>query len=170
MYALIDLSNQMLEVNNQLYTGLALIFSPGTATSQQGERLEAVVKRADFLMYEAKQAYYARAAEQALCCRPGRPERAGKGVHSHVWLYGFPSPPMAPPSPAGNDTSVALLSRHGRPRAGYPDATKRRSARIELLGTRPGMTTANKRTLTSQSRRFRPLSARSGPHRRFPCP
>jgi hypothetical protein len=109
MYALIDLSNQMLEVNNQLYTGLALIFSPGTATSQQGERLEAVVKRADFLMYEAKQAYYARAAEQALCCHPRRPERAGKGVHSHVWLYGFPSPPMAPPSPAGNDTEARAM-------------------------------------------------------------
>ena len=63
MYALIDLSNQMLEVDNQLYTGLPLSFSPGAATSQQGERLEAAVKRADLLMYEAKRAYYARAAE-----------------------------------------------------------------------------------------------------------
>jgi PleD family two-component response regulator len=59
MYALIDLSNRMLEVNDQLYTGLALSFSPGAATSQPGERLEAVVKRADPLMYEAKRAYYA---------------------------------------------------------------------------------------------------------------
>jgi hypothetical protein len=63
MYALIDLSNQMLEVNNQLYTGLALSFSPGAATSQPAARLEAVVKRADLRMCEAKWAYYARAAE-----------------------------------------------------------------------------------------------------------
>jgi PleD family two-component response regulator len=59
MYALIDLSNRMLEVNDQLYTGLPLSFSMGAATSQPGERLEAVVKRADLLMYEAKRAYYA---------------------------------------------------------------------------------------------------------------
>jgi hypothetical protein len=102
MYALIDLSNQMLEVNNQLYTGLALIFSPGTATSQQGERLEAVVKRADFLMYEAKQAYYARAAEQALCCHPGRPERGSTHTCGSMdslllrWLRHL-RPAMTPP-------------------------------------------------------------------------
>ena len=53
MYALIDLLNQMLEVNNQLYTGLALSFSVGAATIQQGARLKAVVRRADLLMYEA---------------------------------------------------------------------------------------------------------------------
>jgi hypothetical protein len=46
-YALIDLSNRMLEVSNQLYTHLALSFSLGAATSQQGAGLEAVVKRAD---------------------------------------------------------------------------------------------------------------------------
>ena len=63
MHALIDLSNRMLEVNNQLYTGLPHSFSPGAATSQQGAGLEAVVKRADLLMYEAKRVYYARAAE-----------------------------------------------------------------------------------------------------------
>jgi diguanylate cyclase (GGDEF)-like protein len=49
----------LLEVNNQFYTGLPLSFSMGAATSQPGERLEAVVKRADLLMYEAKRAYYA---------------------------------------------------------------------------------------------------------------
>jgi hypothetical protein len=36
MYALIDLSNQMLEVNNQLYTGLALSFSPGCRDEPAG--------------------------------------------------------------------------------------------------------------------------------------
>ncbi|WP_262296457.1 sensor domain-containing diguanylate cyclase [Microvirga sesbaniae] len=53
----------MLEVNNQFYTGLPLSFAMGAATSQPGERLEAVVKRADLLMYQAKRAYYATAAE-----------------------------------------------------------------------------------------------------------
>lgn len=49
----------LLEVNNQFYTGLPLSFSMGMATSEPGERLEAVVKRADLLMYESKRAYYA---------------------------------------------------------------------------------------------------------------
>ncbi|WP_414473752.1 diguanylate cyclase domain-containing protein [Microvirga sp. M2] len=48
----------LLEVNNQFYTGLPLHFSMGLATSEQGERMEAVVKRADLRMYEAKRAYY----------------------------------------------------------------------------------------------------------------
>jgi diguanylate cyclase (GGDEF)-like protein len=48
----------LLEVNNQFYTGLPLSFAMGAATSQPGERLEAVVKRADLLMYEVKRAYY----------------------------------------------------------------------------------------------------------------
>ena len=52
----------LLEVNNQFYTGLPLSFAMGAATSQPGERLEAVVKRADLLMYEAKRAHYAAAA------------------------------------------------------------------------------------------------------------
>ncbi|NIX76482.1 sensor domain-containing diguanylate cyclase [Microvirga terricola] len=50
---------QLVEINNQFYSGLALSLSMGAATSQPGERLEAVVKRADMLMYEAKRAYYA---------------------------------------------------------------------------------------------------------------
>ncbi|WP_262032049.1 GGDEF domain-containing protein [Microvirga sp. Mcv34] len=54
-----DSIENLLEVNNQFYTGLPLRFAIGAATSQPGERLEAVVKRADLLMYEAKRAYYA---------------------------------------------------------------------------------------------------------------
>ncbi|PVE21326.1 histidine kinase [Microvirga sp. KLBC 81] len=49
----------LLDVNNQFYTGLPLGFSMGLATSEPGERLESVVKRADLRMYEAKRAYYA---------------------------------------------------------------------------------------------------------------
>jgi diguanylate cyclase (GGDEF)-like protein len=49
----------LLEVNNQFYSGRPLSFSIGMATSQPGERLEAVATRADLQMYEAKRAFYA---------------------------------------------------------------------------------------------------------------
>jgi len=55
----------LLEVNNQFYTGLPLSFAMGAATSRPGERLEGVVKRADLLMYEAKRAHYAAAAGES---------------------------------------------------------------------------------------------------------
>ncbi|HEV2565662.1 MAG TPA: sensor domain-containing diguanylate cyclase [Microvirga sp.] len=61
--AVMDGIENLLEVNNQFYTGLPLSFAMGTATSEPGERIEAVVKRADLLMYEAKRAYYTTAAE-----------------------------------------------------------------------------------------------------------
>ena len=48
----------LLEVNNQFYSGRPLSFSMGMATSRSGERLEAVATRADLQMYEAKRAYY----------------------------------------------------------------------------------------------------------------
>ena len=57
--AVMDGIQKLLEVNNQFYPGLPLSFSMGAATSQPGERLEAIVKRADLLMYEAKRAHYA---------------------------------------------------------------------------------------------------------------
>lgn len=50
---------KLVEINNQFYSGQALSFAMGAATSQPGERLESVVKRADLLMYEAKRALYA---------------------------------------------------------------------------------------------------------------
>jgi diguanylate cyclase (GGDEF)-like protein len=48
----------LLEINNQFYSGLILSLSMGAATSQPGERLEDVVKRADLLMYEVKRQHY----------------------------------------------------------------------------------------------------------------
>lgn len=53
-----DSIRDLLEVNNQFYTGVPLSFSMGMATSELGERLEAVVKRADMSMYDAKRVYY----------------------------------------------------------------------------------------------------------------
>ena len=52
---------KLVELNNQFYSGPSLGLSMGLATSQPGERLEAVVRRADLLMYEAKREYYSAA-------------------------------------------------------------------------------------------------------------
>jgi hypothetical protein len=51
--------HKLVAVNNQFYPGLTLSLSIGIATSGPGERLEAVAKRADLLMFEQKRAYYA---------------------------------------------------------------------------------------------------------------
>jgi diguanylate cyclase (GGDEF)-like protein len=56
--AMMQAIRDLIEVNNQFYADLALSFSMGCATSQPGERLEAVVKRADLDMLEAKRRYY----------------------------------------------------------------------------------------------------------------
>jgi GGDEF domain-containing protein len=50
--------NELVEINNQFYPDQTLSLSAGAATSHAGERLEAVVKRADLLMLEAKRAHY----------------------------------------------------------------------------------------------------------------
>lgn len=47
-------------INNEFYTELPLSLSMGLATSEPGERLEAVVKRADLSMLEAKRDHYLR--------------------------------------------------------------------------------------------------------------
>jgi GGDEF domain-containing protein len=57
--ALIESLQKLVEINNQFYPGKPLSLSVGAATSEPGERLEDVVKRADMLMFDAKRAYYA---------------------------------------------------------------------------------------------------------------
>lgn len=52
----------LVEINNQFYPDLKLSLSTGVATSRSGERLEAVIKRADLLMLEAKRAHYSEMA------------------------------------------------------------------------------------------------------------
>jgi GGDEF domain-containing protein len=49
---------KLVDLNNQFYPGMLLSLSMGAATSAAGERLEDVVRRADFAMYEAKRAFY----------------------------------------------------------------------------------------------------------------
>jgi diguanylate cyclase (GGDEF)-like protein len=56
--AMIDTIRQLVDLNNQFYPGAALSFSMGAATCQRGERLEAVVQRADLQMYDEKRAHY----------------------------------------------------------------------------------------------------------------
>ena len=53
-----DSIRQLLEVNNQFYSGMPLSFAMGAATSQDGERLEAMLQRADAVMYAEKRAHY----------------------------------------------------------------------------------------------------------------
>jgi diguanylate cyclase (GGDEF)-like protein len=56
--AMMERIQTLLQLNNQFYSGLDLSLSMGSATTQPGERLESLEKRADLLMYRAKRAYY----------------------------------------------------------------------------------------------------------------
>jgi diguanylate cyclase (GGDEF)-like protein len=49
---------RLVAVNNQFHPGLRLSLSMGAATSRPDERLEAVAKRADLLMFEQKRLYH----------------------------------------------------------------------------------------------------------------
>lgn len=57
-HAMLERIQQLVELNNQFYSGLQLSFSMGVGTAQQGERIEVAVHNADTQMYEAKQTYY----------------------------------------------------------------------------------------------------------------
>ena len=59
--ALIKVIDDLVVINNEFYTDLPLSLSMGLATSEPGERLEAVVKRADLAMLEVKREHYVRA-------------------------------------------------------------------------------------------------------------
>lgn len=58
--AMLDNIHKLIELNNQFYTGQPLSLAMGAATSAPGERLEAVLKRADLAMYKDKKACYER--------------------------------------------------------------------------------------------------------------
>jgi diguanylate cyclase (GGDEF)-like protein len=61
--AMIEAIRKLTDVNNQFYPGSPLNFALGAATSRPGERLEAVAKRADLMMFEEKRAFHAREAD-----------------------------------------------------------------------------------------------------------
>ncbi|WP_137133196.1 sensor domain-containing diguanylate cyclase [Rhizobium sp. FKY42] len=52
--AMADTVNELLKINNQFYSNMPLSISIGVATSEEGEKIESVVRRADALMYENK--------------------------------------------------------------------------------------------------------------------
>jgi diguanylate cyclase (GGDEF)-like protein len=60
--AMMEAIRKLVEINNQFYPGSPLSLSMGAATSRPGERLEAVAKRADLAMFEAKRAHYSDAS------------------------------------------------------------------------------------------------------------
>lgn len=50
---------QIVELNNQFYSGPALSFSIGCATCDRGERIEDMLREADVAMYEDKRRHHA---------------------------------------------------------------------------------------------------------------
>jgi len=64
--AMMESIHKLVELNNKFYPGLPLSLSMGIAIGRPGERLEAVAKRADVLMFDQKRLFYetARAAER----------------------------------------------------------------------------------------------------------
>ncbi|MCB5203866.1 sensor domain-containing diguanylate cyclase [Neorhizobium sp. T786] len=52
--------NELLKINNQFYSTAPLSVSVGVATSEEGELMETLIKRADLAMYEQKRAHYAK--------------------------------------------------------------------------------------------------------------
>ena len=61
--AMMEAIEKLADINNQFYPGSPLSFSMGAATSQPGERLEAVAKRADMAMFDQKRAHYSQAMQ-----------------------------------------------------------------------------------------------------------
>ncbi len=56
---MIETINEILKINNQFYSDALLSVSMGSATSEPGESMEALMKRADAAMYEHKRSFYA---------------------------------------------------------------------------------------------------------------
>ena len=54
-----DTIRELLKINNQFYSDAPISMSLGFASSEAGETIESVVRRADALMFEEKRAYYA---------------------------------------------------------------------------------------------------------------
>lgn len=69
--SLVETINELLKINNQFYSNAPLSIAVGIATSEPGESMEALVKRADMAMYDHKRAYYASRASN------GRDVKAG---------------------------------------------------------------------------------------------
>ncbi|HZG30152.1 MAG TPA: sensor domain-containing diguanylate cyclase [Ensifer sp.] len=60
--AMAETVRELLKINNQFYSDAPISMSLGVATSEPGETVESVVRRADAMMFEEKRAYYAERA------------------------------------------------------------------------------------------------------------
>ncbi|RWX79054.1 sensor domain-containing diguanylate cyclase [Neorhizobium lilium] len=56
--SMMETINELLKINNQFYSTAQISMSLGAATSEPGESMESLLKRADVLMYEHKKAHY----------------------------------------------------------------------------------------------------------------
>ena len=75
--------DNLVALNNQYYSGVALSFAMGAATGRPGERLEAVVRRADAAMYGDKRARYSDSPHdrrELPVSRPGAPDLPRRGA------------------------------------------------------------------------------------------
>ena len=57
---------KLLKINNQFYSDAPIEIAMGAAVSEAGEGMEAVIRRADLLMYARKQEYYAARRKEAV--------------------------------------------------------------------------------------------------------
>jgi diguanylate cyclase (GGDEF)-like protein len=57
--ATLDTINELVKINNQFYSNAPLSLSVGLATSEPGETMESMVRRADLAMYEHKREHHA---------------------------------------------------------------------------------------------------------------
>jgi diguanylate cyclase (GGDEF)-like protein len=55
--AMADTIQELLKINNQFYSNAPLSIALGIATSEQGEKIESVVRRADAVMYQQKRTF-----------------------------------------------------------------------------------------------------------------
>jgi diguanylate cyclase (GGDEF)-like protein len=77
--AMTDTVMELLKINNQFYSNMPLSIAYGSATSEPGEKLEAMIRRADAAMYAHKRRHYeSRGSETATfdAGRGGRPATA----------------------------------------------------------------------------------------------
>ncbi|MDL2402689.1 sensor domain-containing diguanylate cyclase [Rhizobium mayense] len=82
-FAMVETIHEVLKINNQFYSNAPLSVSIGVATSEPGEAMESVVKRADILMYDQKRA--SQAARCAGDCSASAPGDEHSGASSSVF-------------------------------------------------------------------------------------
>lgn len=75
--AMTDTVMELLKINNQFYSQLPLSISHGNATSEPGEKLEAMIRRADAAMYEHKRRHYENRSGGNSSDRTARPASTG---------------------------------------------------------------------------------------------